>query len=403
VARCGATEICTDGAYLNGLCKFHNDCKHYAEAIGHDFHPERFGRPTLGSHVRNLPDAFDSKGYTHGIDWTFSEDEALAILLHDADRIDRPGGPRPAPRVDTSCYDPDTYGIGAYISARGSSPKQAQSRTAGLDWDYHEYIPRLVGDRELCVSCFSSWERMAWPVLRPWITMDHFCEHCAALRPAERRWLHERARQLRSHKLIVQQGLLEQIRREWRLADGELPSVQFAVTKRQEEIDSLKETFLCVLCWTEHPWRNDWICKACYSAWLRAGKPHGAALVEFGERRRKYRMVHPPVGSEIRESARQRIEPVRDYQAATYTSHGRVDSALTKQFDLDASGLPWRDRLQAFQREVLPMLALPVEVIFKGQPSQIAAAMRELLAMSVEFPSVAQIAPPVTPDRPVRR
>jgi hypothetical protein len=233
--------------------------------------------------------------------------------------------------------------------------------------------------------------------------MDHFCEHCAALRPAERRWLHERARQLRSHKLIVQQGLLEQIRREWRLADGELPSVQFAVTKRQEEIDSLKETFLCVLCWTEHPWRNDWICKACYSAWLRAGKPHGAALVEFGERRRKYRMVHPPVGSEIRESARQRIEPVRDYQAATYTSHGRVDSALTKQFDLDASGLPWRDRLQAFQREVLPMLALPVEVIFKGQPSQIAAAMRELLAMSVEFPSVAQIAPPVTPDRPVRR
>ena len=292
-------------------------------------------------------------------------------------------------RVNTPCYDPDTYGTGAYVPARGSSPKQARSRTAGLDWDYHDYVPRSVSDRELCVSCFSSWERMAWPILRPWITMDHFCEHCGELKPVERRWLHERVRQLRSHKLIVQQGLLEQIRREWRLPNGDLPSLQFAVAKRQEEVDDLKETFVCVLCWAERDWRNDWICKPCHTAWLRAGKPSGPALVEFGERRRKYRMLHPHGGSGIRESAGQRIELARNYRTATYTSNGRVDNALTKQSDIDAHGLRWRDRLRACTAEVLPMLALPVEVIFKGQPSQIAATMRELLAASVEFPAVA--------------
>lgn len=403
MARCGATEICPDQAYLNGLCKFHNDCKHYAEANGREFQPERFGHPTLGSHVRNLPYGFDpDAGYTHGIDWTFSDDEALAILLHDADRIDRPGGPRPAPAIFVPMFDADTYGTGAYVAARGSSPEHVRSRAPGLNWDYHEYLPRSTADRQLCVSCFSSWERMAWPILRPWLTMDHFCERCARLKPAERRWLHDRVRRLRSHKLIVQQGLLEQIRREWRLPNGDLPSVQFAVAKRQEEIDDLKETFVCVLCWSERTWRNDWICKPCYGAWLRAGKPYGTALVEFGERRRKYRMLHPPGGSGIRLSARQSTERRRNYRTATYTSNGRVDNALIKQVGLDASGLSWRDRLQAFRHEVLRS-ALPVEVTFTGSPSQVTAAIHELVAAVAAAPAeppAAQFAPASGSPRP---
>ena len=216
---------------------------------------------------------------------------------------------------------------------------------------------------------------MAWPTLRPWVTMDHFCEVCAELKPVKRRWLHERARRLKSRK---QGGMLEQIRREWMWADGSLPSIQFAVVKRQEELEDLKETFVCVLCRAERAWRNDWICEPCYVAWLRAGKPWGPALIDFGRRRRAYRLLHPLGGSKARLSARQRIEQAREYRHATYTEYGRV--GLEALAELDATGLPWRDRLQLFRQEVLPMLALPVELTLRGSPTQIVAIMRELVS-----------------------
>jgi hypothetical protein len=334
-----------------------------------------------------LPDGFDpTRGYTHRIQWSFSQDETLSILLHDADRIDRPGGPRPGPPVIVPCYNPDTYAIGAYVQRvsvddasslpRGSPPpEEKKTPTRGINWDYYEYVPRSISDRELCVSCFSSWERMAWPILRPWVTMDHFCEACAELKPVKRRWLHERARRLKSRK---QGGMLEQIRREWMWADGSLPSIQFAVVKRQEELEDLKETFVCVLCRAERAWRNDWICEPCYVAWLRAGKPWGPALIDFSRRRRAYRLLHPPGGSKARLSACQRIEQAREYRHDTYTEYGRV--GLEALAELDASGLPWRDRLQLFRQEVLPMLALPVELTLRGSPTQIVAIMRELVS-----------------------
>jgi hypothetical protein len=180
-------------------------------------------------------------------------------------------------------------------------------------------------------------------------------------------------RRLKSRK---QGAMLEQIRREWMWADGSLPSIQFAVVKRQEELGDLKETFVCVLCRAERAWRNDWICEPCYVAWLRASKPWGPALIDFGQRRRAYRLLHPPGSSKSRLSARQRIEQAREYRHDTYTEYGRV--GLEALAELDAYGLPWRARLQLFRQEVLPMLALPVELTLKGSPTQIIDVIRQM-------------------------
>ncbi len=313
MARCGATETCPDGAYLNGLCKFHNDCKHYAEAIGRDFQPERFGRLREQTHKRRQRSRVK---YERGVPWSF-------YLRSDTDE-------QVPPR-----------------------PRQWCERCEGLN-------P-------------TAWHALGAPIpeTEPWRYFWRVCESCAEQIQVERAYLHHCIKRVKPCPRWNSPKEVDRCRHE-----------------ACKEYAALVDQFRCIVCLKRKPLKNIWQCDACYRDWKKHGRPQGLDWRIWVRRRRE----ESEYGAwEKAFSLVESVADLREYRATLYNGINR-NKAL---FDLDASRLPWRDRLQTFRHEV-PMSALPVEVTLNGSPSQIAAAVRELVAAVAAAPAespAAQFAP----------
>lgn len=77
-----------DGAYLNGLCKFHSDVKHYCEAIKRPVAFRRFGRPSTPATGKARREITGLPRYSQRVYVPFTDSERVAFELHDA--IERP-------------------------------------------------------------------------------------------------------------------------------------------------------------------------------------------------------------------------------------------------------------------------------------------------------------------------
>jgi protein-arginine kinase activator protein McsA len=210
--------------------------------------------------------------------------------------------------------------------------------------------------RHLCERCGrlqpAAWERptSSIPEAEPWQSLSHICERCAGTKSPMRGMAGEHIL-LRRHMKAL----------EHKARHGKLKPDQIEELRWQR----------CYTCHERKSLRNSWQCGACARAWERAGRPQDLDYRVFANDRR---------GHVYRRKWLSQRENASDLRLSRVVLYNEGREIELKQFDADAAGLSWRARLQLFRQEVLPMLALPVELTFKGSPTQIVAIMRELVS-----------------------
>jgi hypothetical protein len=224
----------------------------------------------------------------------------------------------------------------------------------------------------LCERCGAT-EPMAWerparsiPEGEPWQSLSHICPSCA--------WgIEKRRANLRNRRKDLQAKVN---------GDG-------LDSEEREELKSLCETW-CYTCHERKPLRNSWQCEACNRAWRRSGRPQEFDYRIFAADRQAL------IDHDKWLSQRENASDLRLCRVVVYNGSERID-----QFDAAASGLPWRARLQLFSQEVLPMLALPVELTIRGSAAQIVDVMRQMAsaASSATQPTNGASSPRPAADR----